>query len=173
METILYEYHFDYLQILPFLIPFIVGFSFFFIWKWYPAKNRGVSEKGARGHVAYMVWKYIGWIVGAFTVILGVFCLSAHIIDFQDKKALWESGNVYTVEGYTENYHAMPSEGHDKEHFEINGILFEYSNFEITNGYSQTAAYGGVITKDGQHLKIKYVTDEHGNHTILYIAEIT
>ena len=66
----------------------------------------------------------------------------------------------------------MPLEGHDTEHFEINGVLFEYTNFEIVNGYNRPAAYGGIISKNGQYLKIKYITDESGNNTILYIAEI-
>ena len=104
-------------------------------------------------------------------LIFSVFLLSNHIIDYQNKKALLESGNVYTVEGFTENFHAMPVEGHDTERFEINGVLFEYSNFELVNGYNLPAVYGGVITGNGQYLKIKYITDDSGENMILYIAK--
>lgn len=172
METVLYEYHFDYFESLILLIPFIVGLGFFSFWKWHPVQNPGVSEKGTKGHMIYIIGKYVGWIVGTLSILLGVLCLSAQIIDYQDKKQLLESGDVYCVEGYTENYHAMSVEGHETEYLKIDGVLFEYTNFEIVNGYNCPAAYGGVITKNGQYLKIKYITDEFGNNTILYIAEI-
>ena len=169
METVLYEYHFNYLECLSLCIPFIVGIGFFFT-----AMDKGsdMSEKRAKGHKAYIAPKCLCWIVGIFTFILGAMFLAAHIIDYQYKKQLLKSDDVYCVEGYTEKYHAMPLEGHDTEHFEINGVLFEYTNFEIVNGYNRPAAYGGIISKNGQYLKIKYITDESGNNTILYIAEI-
>lgn len=172
METVLYQYHFNYLSSLTLLIPLIVGFGFFFFWKWYPAQNPGVTEKGTQEHTTYVVGKYIGWIVGAMAIILGIVLISNSVIDHQRVKHLLKSDNVNCVEGYTENYHAMPREGHDTEHFEINGVKFEYSNFEIVNGYNRPAVYGGVVTKNGQYLKIKYITDEFGNNTILYISEL-
>ena len=83
-----------------------------------------------------------------------------------------KTGSVSTVQGYVENYSALPSDGKGTENFEINGIYFAYNDADKTNGYKKTADCGGVITHNGQHLIIKYVTSEDGENTILYIAEL-
>ena len=85
METVLYEYHFNYLECLSLCIPFIVGIGFFFT-----AMDKGsdMSEKRAKGHKAYIAPKCLCWIVGIFTFILGAMFLAAHIIDYQYKKQL-------------------------------------------------------------------------------------
>lgn len=44
------------------------------------------------------------------------------------------------------------------------------------NGYNISASHGGVVTHNGQYLKIKYVTEEYDgedNNIILYISEIS
>ena len=66
----------------------------------------------------------------------------------------------------------MPFDGHGSEHFEINGVYFDYSNFELSNGYNRPACYGGAIQENGQYLIIKYIVDATGNNIILYIEEI-
>ena len=70
-----------------------------------------------------------------------------------------KTDEIYVVEGYVENYHPMPYEGHDTEHFEIDGVYFEYSDYTIMNGYNISASHGGVVTNNGQYLKIKYIND--------------
>ena len=172
MNNILYELHFNWLSCLILLIPLLVGLGFFFCFKWYPAQNPGVNIKGAHGYVGYIFFKWLGWIVGVFCFFLFVCILVAHISDYSEKKNAIKNDQVLVVEGYVEKYHAMPFEGHDTEHFEINGVHFEYSNFELYNGYNRPACYGGVITENGQHLKIKYITDITGKNIILYIERI-
>ena len=83
------------------------------------------------------------------------------------------SGEYQTVEGYVENFHPMPSDGKSKETFDINGVEFAYSDYNIHPGYNKSQYHGGVITGNGQHLKIKYVffNETYGN-IILYIEEI-
>mgnify|MGYP003300552476 CR=1 FL=1 len=93
-------------------------------------------------------------------------------LPLQEKKDILDNNKAIVVEGIVEKYHAMPLEGHDTEHFEINGIYFEYSNFELSNGYNTPACYGGVIKENGQYLKIKYIEDDVRNNIILYIEEI-
>lgn len=172
MGTVLYEFHFAWLSSLFLLIPLIVGLGFFFCYKWYPAQNPGIDQKGSDGYIGYLFFKWIGWIVGVFAICLFVLLVSAHIIDYQEKKDMLENNQVLVVEGYVEEYHAMPREGHDTERFKINGVFFEYSNFEVSNGYNTPACYGGVIKQNGQHLKIKYIVDEVGENIILYIEDI-
>ena len=62
------------------------------------------------------------------------------------------------------------------EDFEIDCIYFEYTDNEIMNGYNTTSSHGGVVTQNGQYLKIKYIVSEYDSgesrNIILYIAEI-
>ena len=172
MNNILYELHFNWSSCLILFIPLLVGLGFFFCFKWYPAQNPGVNIKGAHGYVGYIFFKWLGWIVGVFCFLLFVSILVAHIGDYSEKKNAINNDQVLVIEGYVEKYHAMPFEGHDTEHFEINGVYFEYSNFELYNGYNRPACYGGVVTENGQYLKIKYITDITGKNIILYIERI-
>ena len=52
------------------------------------------------------------------------------------------------VEGRVSNYHPMPKEGHDYERFTVNGIDFEFSDYDLTYGYRNAASKGGAIKKD-------------------------
>jgi hypothetical protein len=45
----------------------------------------------------------------------------------------------------------------------------------MINGYNISASHGGVVTHNGQHLRIKYIQNEHDgvtNNVIIYIAQI-
>lgn len=172
MNTVLYELHFNWLGSLVLLIPLFVGLGFFFCFKWYPAQNPGINQKGAEGYPSYVLFKWVGWIVGVFAIFLFV-CLSiAYYNNYLTTKKMLDNNEALIVEGYVDQYHAMPMEGHDTEHFEINGVYFEYTNFEISNGYNVPACYGGVVKENGQHLKIKYIVDDAGNNLILYIEDL-
>lgn len=85
----------------------------------------------------------------------------------------YERGEYQTVEGYVENFDPMPYTGKTNESFEINGVKFAYSDYSMQPGYNNAKSHGGVITGNGQHLKIHYVylNDTHGN-IIVYIEEI-
>ena len=72
MDNILYQYHFDWFGSLVLLIPLLVGLGFFFFFKWYPVQNPGVNQKGAKGHREYVLFKWIGWIVGSLVLFLFV-----------------------------------------------------------------------------------------------------
>lgn len=77
-----------------------------------------------------------------------------------------------------ESFHPMPETGHDTEHFEINGVYFEYSDFTVQQGYHNARSLGGVITGDGQHLRIGFITMDSttGNqmldNVIVYIEDL-
>lgn len=173
MENILYEYQLNFTDYLWNLIPLLVGVGFLFnsitIIK---SKDK---EKGWEGFVTSF-FKIAGFIVAPIGI--GIFLLSTIGMSMEHKeyKEKLANDDVFVVEGYVEKFHPMPYEGHDTEHFEINGVHFEYSDYSITNGYHKSAPHGGVITQNGQHLKIKYVIDEFeesNENVILYIAEIT
>ena len=90
----------------------------------------------------------------------------------------YQQGDYLIVEGYVENFHPMPKEGHDTEEFDLNGVHFEYSDFTVQQGYHNALSRGGVITGDGQHLRIGYIVMESatGNqmleNVIVYIEEL-
>ncbi|MBQ7391996.1 MAG: hypothetical protein IJV73_04855 [Clostridia bacterium] len=85
----------------------------------------------------------------------------------------YQRGEYQTVEGSVENFDPMPYEGHKDESFEINGVKFFYSDYSTHPGYNNAKSHGGVITGDGQHLKIGYVyLDEAYGNVIVFIEEI-
>lgn len=106
---------------------------------------------------------------------LFVFFLSAVAFIFQFNMynkivGAYNRGEYRTVEGYVENFHPMRK---SYETFDINGVEFSYSDYNLHKGYNNTKSHGGVITGDGQHLKIRYVYfNETSGNIILYIEEI-
>lgn len=85
----------------------------------------------------------------------------------------YSSGNYQTVEGYVENFDPMPAEGHKQESFDLNGVHFAYSDYAIHPGYRNARSKGGVISGNGQHLRIGYLwyNEAYGN-IIVYIEEL-
>jgi len=173
MENVLYEYQLNITDYLWNLIPLFVGVGF--LYNSILTMKAGDREKGWEGFITSF-FKIAGFVVAPIGVgifLLSTIGMSAEHKEYKEKLA---NNDVFIVEGYVENFHPMPYEGHDTERFEINGIHFEYSDYYITNGYHKSASHGGVVKKNGQYLKVKYVVEElEGEHEniILYIAEIT
>ena len=178
MDKVLYQFHFDFLNFMWSFIPLLVGLVFFFAWKWYPKQNPGTEIKGHKGHKMYLAVRTIGWIVGPFCILIFIGGVLGYLSTYNNIKKMIATDNLHEVSGYVENYHPMPAGGHDTEHFDINGVYFGYSDAVIENGYHAPAINGGVITRDGQHLLIKYYVsnDDIGNgvnnNVIVYIAQL-
>ena len=173
MENVLYEYQLNLADYIWNFIPLLVGIGF--LYNSVLIIKSKYKEKGWDGFIASF-FKIAGFIVAPIGI--GMFLLSTIGMSIQhvDYKERLSSNDLFVIEGYVKNFHPMPYEGHDTEHFEINGVFFEYSEYTITNGYHKTASHGGVITQNGQHLKVKYVVEEleeGSENVILYIAEIT
>jgi hypothetical protein len=50
----------------------------------------------------------------------------------------------------------MPEGGHDTERFTVNGVAFEYSDYDLNDyGYNNSATKGGAI-KEGLFVRIDY-----------------
>ena len=111
-------------------------------------------------------------LVSGVSLLTSVFMM-VHTIRMNDAVVgAYRRGEYRTVEGYVEQFHPEPRTGHDSEHFFIDGVWFQYSNYSLQAGYHNAASLGGVITGDGQHLKIGYT--EYGNYgnVIVYIEEL-
>lgn len=70
------------------------------------------------------------------------------------------------VEGITEKFDPMPYTGHKNESFEVKGILFEYTDYEATDGFKNTCSHGGPICRNGQKVRITYTKNYGGNRIL-------
>ncbi len=88
----------------------------------------------------------------------------------------YKEGKYKTVEGYVENFVPASVGGEDQEDmeeesFDIKGVHFSYGDKFIKKfGYHLPSTQGGYIKKDGQYLKIGYITTQKG-HVIVKIEE--
>ena len=121
--------------------------------------------KALRGTVSVLTY------VAAVAALI-VFLFQGHM--YFKTVGAYQRGQYEVVEGYVENFDPMPYGGHTNESFEINDVYFEYSDYNVTSGYRNTKSHGGVITGDGQYLKIGYVyyNSTYGN-IIVYIEELS
>lgn len=173
LEKVLYQFHFDYLGFLTFFIPLILGLFFFFYWKIY-LKKPGFETKLNSGHIGNKGAKVFVLFGGSFSILMFILLATTNIYGYFNLKHMIDTNHIKKVEGYVEKYHPMPYDGHEDEHFTINGVYFGYSDFQVTNGYNNSASHGGVITHNGQHLLIKYYKDSlDDNNVIVYIAQLS
>lgn len=173
MEKVLYEYTFNFENILLSFIPLVIGIVFFA--NSIKQVRQKVKSKGWNGFIDSL-FNFAGFIVGPLCICIFLMTASGIILEHKAYEEMIENNDVHVVEGYVEYFHPMPYEGHDTEHFKINDVYFEYSDYFVMNGYNVTASHGGVITHNGQYLKIKYIITEYDGedkNVILYIAEIS
>lgn len=107
-------------------------------------------------------------IIAAFSFFFQIAMGVSAIKDYQQIILPYEKGAYRTVVGKVDNFVPMPYDGHRMESFKINGVYFEYSDFVVQQGYTTTKSHGGVITGNGQDLKIGYIRRD-GKNYIVYI----
>ena len=176
METVLYELHFRWGDLPILLIPLLVGIGF---WAVSCSLNRA-SEAGkdlttpAQRDLSHS--KGIKWFLRGIALLSGaVFLLSgaAYVADYTALKTRYEAGDYLTVCGFVEDLTVAeyPDKGGDS--FTVDGVPFAYTDTDLTlHGYRKEAQNGGIITREGQYLVIRYVPDpDTGINHILYIAE--
>jgi len=67
----------------------------------------------------------------------------------------YKNGAYETVEGTVENF--KPYVRGEDESFEIEGVRFAYNDYDLQPGYNTVREKGGVITGNGQRLRVNYV----------------
>jgi hypothetical protein len=108
---------------------------------------------GARPRVAVVV--LIGSlfvVVAASAIVVAATALSSP--SEEETARAVESSRV--VEGRVENFHPMPSGGHDTERFDVGDVHFEYSHWSVSQGFNQDVTVGGPI-REGLYVRIRYV----------------
>ena len=108
-------------------------------------------------------------VFAAFLLIffLIIFCIIP-ICSYIKIKQNIDKGNIYTVEGEVSNFDTPENAfgGHDSESFTINNVNFCYYGTE-NYGYSKFLCNGGVITGNGQKLRIAYCEDPFNGELII------
>ena len=165
---ILYQFHFSWGNLPSIIILLFMGIILLF----YKITIFPKSEIHQKDNIWYSILFIFLKVAGIFCILITIHATVLNIKDYSEKRNALANNQVYVIEGYTENYHPRPFGGHDKERFEINGVRFEYPKSATINGYDIPACYGGVITENGQHLLIKYVTESDGSNTILFIQRL-
>ena len=177
METVLYELHFRWGDLPVLLIPLLVGMGFW-------AVSCGMSRaKEARKDLAAPARrdlsrsKGVKWFLRGIALLCGVVFIlsgSVYIADYTDLKTRYEAGDYLIAEGIVEDLTAAeyPHKGGDS--FTLDGVTFAYTDTDLTlHGYRREAQNGGIITREGQYLVIRYIPDpDTGINHILYIAEV-
>ena len=107
------------------------------------------------------------------TNLLPLIFLFVDIKEYTNLSDILYSNDCQTVEGIVEDFSPMPRGGHASESFEINGVYFEYSQYDGGVAYNDTYYYNGVIKNNGQRLKIAYYQKDDTTRFILRIIEYT
>lgn len=83
----------------------------------------------------------------------------------------YKKGYYVEIEGVIQDYHSnLGSTRGTIESFTLDGVKFKCSDGNIW-GYCPDRKNGGVIAGNGQHLRIRYVSNLLGN-TIMYIEQM-
>lgn len=176
METVLYELHFRWGDLLVLLIPLLVGGGFGAV-SCRLARARGTVEHPSSSVRRDLTgFPAVKWLLRGIAMLCGgVFLLSgvSYFTDYAYLKTRYEAGDYLTAEGYVEDLTTAryPDKGGDS--FTVDGVTFAYSNADLTlHGYRREAQRGGVVTREGQYLVIRYIPDPYTETDhIVYMAE--
>ena len=129
--------------------------AFLAVWPWLLVRLYR-NCRGSRKAVAK--FEFTLGIFGALVLIM-IFALVIpdQIRMYDATVGAYRRGDYRVVEGTVEDFHPMPKEGGARESFRIGDVTFAYSDFTVQFGYNKSRIRGGVITGDGQRLRIGYV----------------
>ena len=162
MGNVLYEvaYQYDFHAFIPLLMLILIP-----LLSKIEEKRYGKTHAKGKKILLSVIWCF----VLAITVLVG----KHQITMYYTVTDAYKSGQYQIVEGYVENFDPMPPEGHKEESFEINGVHFSCSDYTVMTGYHNAKSKGGVITGDGQYLKVGYIYyDSSRGNIIVYIEEL-
>ena len=170
MEQVLYEVCFE----VPFtyFIPLILAGVFLLFPKIWVAINSWNGNETQNIEINIKKVKTFAFCLAIFAIALFFVSFIINLYETNIVISEYENGKYNIVEGKVENLRPMAYGGHGNESFDIDGIEFSYSDYAPKTGYYQSKSHGGVITHEGQNLKIGYVPINNGNR-IVYIAEIS
>jgi len=131
--------------VLPGVTFMLVGAVFVFRPEWFEA----VFRKPLRHRYIFR------WFFFLFSVLWTATAMVALLKDARTASQATQPGKCEMIEGRVAHFHPMPAEGHDTEHFDVQGIGFSYSDYEVSAGFNNTASHGGPI-RAGLPVRICY-----------------
>ena len=112
-----------------------------------------------------------GIIFASFGGLVSVLLISIMLGEYYNTKSVYDKKQYQIIEGKVENYHPMPEGGHDTERFTVNGVEFEFSDFDVSDyGYNNAASHGGAI-RQGLKVKIDYFNNRNKNVILKLMTE--
>ncbi len=104
-------------------------------------------------------WFISGIILVVFGGIISLILIPYSIRTYFRTKDIYESGKCVKIEGTVENYHPIPSTGHDFERFTIGDVEFKCSGYNLNDyGYP-----GDGAIRSGMHIRILYFQKGYDN----------
>lgn len=141
-----------------------IGFRFF----WLPAAGAAIAFIGlliACAPVLAVISLPSRWyrgsprMFGIVIFVLGIFWTAASFAvinaEYLSLVRAFEEGNYKVVEGPVQNFHPMPFTPNGTESFEVGGLRFEYSDFELKDAHITTTVHAGPI-EDGLFVRVAY-----------------
>lgn len=117
----------------------------------------------------------VGVVIGVLgtLILLAVlgFVIPDQIKMYRSTVVAYQNGDYQIAEGYVEQFQPAKKLGYP-ESFTIDGVDFRYYDNVVQFGYHTTQARGGVITGNGQHLRIGYTQYRGLKKMIVYIEEL-
>ena len=186
MTKILYELTFDWSNFIE-LLTFVIIFEFGLFQVYRQSKSPSnkqmidpphntesicgkVSPKSGKNTKKVIISRILCIIlVIAVPVLFGWTSVQSYL----DAEQILKNNEYQTATGPVEDFHPMKKGGRDAESFVVDGVFFEYSEFDNSHGYHSTYYYDGVVVSNGQNLQIDYYIDDSGDITILRITEIS
>ncbi|MBR3076731.1 MAG: hypothetical protein IKH07_02290 [Oscillospiraceae bacterium] len=158
---VLYEaaFSFDYFWLILLILP--VGIAFVTFRQFRKAKQTG--KTGDK----------LGLGMGVFALLVVLVVIGIVVPDqikmYDAAVGAYKRGEYEIVEGYVENFDTDPKRWED---FTVGNVHFSYGYQEMRFGYHNIRQKGGVITGNGQHLKIGYTNYGNYGNVIVYIEEL-
>jgi hypothetical protein len=111
--------------------------------------------------------KYFGLAWGILASVAFLMIISNRFKNYNAIKDVLDQKQYSVIEGRVEEYHPMPSGGHDTERFRVGNLYFTMSDFDYDiMGYNNAASHGGVI-RPNLYIRIWYPT--YGQIAILHL----
>ncbi len=163
MRNVLYEatFKFDLVFLIPVVMMIFIA-VFPIIWK--------KSWEGKYTIINYKAVKVFCTCCFIFALLFSVIFSLSQSHMYKETVVAYINGDYEIIEGYVQDF--IPYVQGRDESFTINNVSFSYSDYDIQQGYNNTKSHGGVITGNGQHLRIGYVNYNCKN-IIVYIEEIS
>lgn len=103
-----------------------------------------------------LVQRVSGSFIIVLSIVAGWVSFRAVIVNYLHRRGQLRTGQYIVVEGPVEHFVPMPYQGHASESFNVQGVGFSYSTYEITSCFNHTTSHGGPI-HEGLQVRIAYV----------------